>query len=53
VRRDVRARRIGHPFIFDSHLYRDGYVVRDNGDGYRVLTVSEFETIYELAGLNG
>jgi hypothetical protein len=53
VRLDVRARRVGHPFTFDHRLYPDGYIVHDQGGRVRVVSVAEFEALYELAGLTG
>lgn len=53
VRRDLRAKRIGRPFIFEHHYYRDGYLVRDSNGRYVVVSVADFDALYELAGLEG
>lgn len=52
-RLDVRARRVGHPFTFEQRLYRDGYLVTLPEGGLAVVTVAEFEAVYELAGRHG
>jgi hypothetical protein len=49
-RRHVRARRVGHAFDFDGRFYADGYVMRGADGRVVVLTVREFEAIYEPAG---
>ena len=51
-RREIRARRVGHAFDFDGRFYRDGYVMRAADGRIVVLTVPEFEAIYEPAGTN-
>lgn len=50
-RRHVKARRVGHAFDFDGRFYRDGYVMRGADGRVVVLTVLEFEAIYEPAGM--
>lgn len=53
VRRDLRAKRIGHEFIFEQHYYRDGYLVNDANGRFVVVSVADFDALYELAGLEG
>lgn len=51
IRRGIRAKRIGHAFVLHGHLYADGYVVRMPAGELAVVTVTEFEALYELSEL--
>lgn len=50
-RRQVRAKRIGRPFDYAGRFYKDGYLLRGGDGRVVVLTVAEFEAIYEPAGM--
>lgn len=50
-RHAVKAKRVGRPFDFDGRFYRDGYVMRGGDGRVVVLTVPEFEAIYEPAAI--
>lgn len=49
-RRHVKARRVGEPFDFGGRFYDDGYVMRGSDGVIVVLSVREFEAVYEPAG---
>lgn len=51
-RHAVKAKRVGRPFDFDGRFYRDGYILRGADGRVVVLTVLEFEAIYEPAGMS-
>jgi hypothetical protein len=48
IRRGIRAKRIGRPFVLNGHMYSDGYIVRCPDGGFTVITVAEFHAVYEL-----
>lgn len=48
IRRGVRAKRIGRPFVLDGRMYHDGYIVRLPGGDFAVISVTEFTAVYEL-----
>jgi hypothetical protein len=48
IRRGVRARRVGHPFVLNGRMYNDGYIVRCPDGDFTVVTVAEFNAVYEL-----
>lgn len=50
ARRAVVARRLGGPTWIDGRYFRDGYLVRTRG-AVVVMTVADFEAVYELAGV--
>lgn len=52
-RRSIVARRLGQPAVIDGRYFRDGYMVREPLGRIVVMTVADFEAIYELAGLDG
>lgn len=52
TRRNVLARRLGTPTWVDGTYWRDGYLVRGVSGGVVVVSVAEFEAVYELAGMN-
>jgi hypothetical protein len=48
-RRAVVAHRLSEPIWLDGRYYRDGYIVRDAGGHFVVVTTAEFEAVYELS----
>lgn len=46
-RRAVAARRLAGPAWIDGHYFRDGYLVRDDAGHIGVMSVADFEAIYE------
>jgi hypothetical protein len=50
-RHAVKAKRVAGPFDYGGRFYRDGYVLRGADGRIVVLSVAEFEAIYEPAGM--